>query len=181
VSELLVSTQGQVISATLTLAPDMLTTPSPAVSEIAPLEGATEVALAETPAVIEPTTVAENAPVQVVVVPRQRAWMRIIVDGEIVFEGRVVPGSAYSFGGNDRIELLTGDGASLQVYYNQQDLGIIGASGEVVEQVFSIAGVQTATPAVPPTLTPMPTGTIIPTPTPTGTGVSPAPSPTLRP
>ena len=66
--------------------------------------------------------------------------MRITVDGEIAFEGRVIPGSVYSFAANDRIEMLTGDGGGLQGYYNQQDLGILGTFGEVVERIFSIQG-----------------------------------------
>ena len=123
--------------------------------------------LTTTPGVLEPTSRLENAPIQVYVVAVQRAWMRITEDGEVAFEGRVVPGSAYSFAARERIELLTGDGAGLQVYYNQQDLGVMGTFGAVVERIFSIEGVQTATPAVPPTQTPVPTSSITPTPTPT--------------
>jgi hypothetical protein len=107
--------------------------------------------------------------------------MRITLDGKIAFVGRVMPGSAYSFAGNERIELLTGDGAGLQVYFNQQDLGQLGSFGEVVERIFSIEGVQTATPAVPLTSTPVPTSTVTPTPTPTATGVPGTPSPTPKP
>jgi hypothetical protein len=135
----------------------------------------------ETPVVIDPTPGNINAPVQVYVVANQRAWLRIIVDGEIAFQGRVMPGSAYSFAGNDRIELLTGDAASLQVYYNQQDLGQLGSYGQVVERIFSIEGVQTATPAVPYTHTPAPTTTVTPTPTPSPTGATRTPTPTAKP
>ncbi len=56
----------------------------------------------------------------------QRAWMRVIVDGEIEFEGRVIPGSAYQFSGQERIELLTGNGAALQLFFNENDLGVSG-------------------------------------------------------
>jgi hypothetical protein len=92
-----------------------------------------------------------------------------------------MPGSAYSYAGNDRIELLTGDGSSLQVYYNQQDLGQLGSYGQVVERVFSIEGVQTATPAVPYTHTPAPTAAVTPTSTPSPTRSVPTPTPTLHP
>ena len=57
-----------------------------------------------------------NAPLEINIVARQRAWMRVIVDGEVAYEGRVMPGSAYSFPGNERIELLTGNGAGMQVF-----------------------------------------------------------------
>jgi hypothetical protein len=130
--------------------------------------------------VFAPTQSLQNAPVQVYVIGVQNAWMRITVDGVVAFEGRVIPGSAYSFAGKDRIALLTGNGAGLQVYYNQQDLGIIGAFGEVVERTFSIEGIQTATPAVRPTSTPVPTSPTTPTTSPTGSGSPVTPSPTPK-
>jgi hypothetical protein len=182
VSEVLLSTETQVISATLPVLPGAtLSLTSTLTTEASPIDAPTQAFFTETPAVIEPTPINPNAPIQVVVVPRQRAWVRITVDGEVAFQGRVVPGSAYAYAGNQRIELLTGDAGSLQVYYNQQDLGVLGSYGEVTSRVFSIEGAQTATPAVPPTQTPAPTGTITPTPTVTPTSIPPTPSPTLRP
>jgi len=168
VSEILLSTPGEAFAGTTTSIPGNPVTSVPIlVDNTLPITGTLVTAMTETPVVIGTAQGNENAPVQVYVVARQRAWMRVTVDGEIVFEDRVVPGSAYSFAGNERIELLTGDGSSLQVYYNQQDLGQLGSYGEVVERIFSMAGVQTATPAVPLTSTPAPTSTITPTPTPT--------------
>jgi len=142
------------------------------------ISGTVQVGLTTTPLVFEPTPGLENAPVQVYVVAIQRVWMRITVDDKVAFEGRVMPGSAYTFAGNERIELLTGDGAGLQVYFNQQDLGFLGTFGEVVERIFSIEGIQTATPAVPPTHTPVPTSPVTPSPTPTRTSALGTPSPT---
>jgi cytoskeleton protein RodZ len=134
-----------------------------------------------TPAGIASTPPISTAPVQIYVVAHQLAWMRITVDGEIAFEGRVIPGSAYSYAGNDRIELLAGNGAGIQVYFNQQDLGILGGFGEVVVRIFSLEGVQTATPAFPPTQTLAPTDTTTPSPTPTATVVPATPTFTPRP
>jgi cytoskeleton protein RodZ len=150
-------------------------TVSPVIAEtIATSPTPTSVAFALTPGL-------QNAPVQVYVIGVQTAWMRMTVDGEVAFEGRVIPGSAYSYAGKDRIELLTGNGAGLRVYYNQQDLGLIGAFGEVVELTFSIEGIQTATPAVRPSSTPAPTSPTTPTMTPTGSGLLVTPSPTPKP
>ena len=110
------------------------------------------------------------APVQVYVVVHQRTWMRVTVDGELAFEGRVVAGSAYPFPAQEQVELITGNGAGLQVFYNQQDLGLLGVFGEVVQRLFTVQGVVVPTVAVPPTATPMPTATpdprITPSPTP---------------
>jgi cytoskeleton protein RodZ len=182
VSAILLSTPLEGLSGTPTLIADALVSMTvTTIIEVPLITGTVQVVETVAPVVFEPTPGSANAPIQVYVVAQQRAWMRITVDGEIAFEGRVMPGSAYSFAGNERIELLTGDGAGLQVYFNQQDLGLLGAFGEVVERIFSIEGVQTATPAVPHTSTPVPTSTVTPTPTPTRTSVPGTPSPTPKP
>jgi hypothetical protein len=94
--------------------------------------------------------------------------MRVTVDGNIEFEGRVIPGSAFSFSGDFQIELLTGNGAALQVFFNDTDLGILGVYGEVVYKVFTPEG----------ELLPTPTATPVPTSTPVA---SPTPQPTISP
>lgn len=144
------------------------------------LTGTLAVAPLPSSGVIQPTVGLQNAALQIEIVVLQRAWLRMTVDGEVAFEGRVLPGSAYTFSGNERLELLTGDGAGLQVYFNQQDLGALGGFGEVVNRIFSIEGMQTPTPAVPPTSTPVPTSPATPSPTPTGTAVPLTPTPTPR-
>lgn len=117
----------------------------------------------DAPAVINPQSV------QLYVVIRQRTWMRVSEDGEIKFEGRVIPGSAYSFSANQRVEVLTGNGAALQIFYNDQDLGPLGLFGEVVNVIYSAQGVLTPTATLTPTtdpnlaLTPSPTATVTPT------------------
>jgi cytoskeletal protein RodZ len=182
VSEILLSTIDGGLSGTPTLIPGNGDAISPTLMiDTSFITGTVQANMTETPVVIGPTPGSINAPIQVYVIVKQRAWLRIIVDGEIAFQGRVMPGSAYSFAGNDRIELLTGDGASLQVYYNQQDLGQLGSFGQIVERIFSIEGVQTATPAVPFTSTPAPTTTVTPTSTPSPTGITRTPSPTVKP
>ncbi len=93
-----------------------------------------------------------TAGVQVYVVVHQRAWMQVLVDGEVEFDGRVVPDSAYNFAGEGTVELLTGNGLALQVFYNQADLGRLGVYGEVVSQVYTPDGIVTPTPTI--TLTP---------------------------
>ncbi|MBP9040322.1 MAG: DUF4115 domain-containing protein [Anaerolineaceae bacterium] len=116
-------------------------------------------------------TAVSSDPIQLVVVAYQRAYMKITVDGKEEFSGRVTPGNVYSYSGKTKITLLTGNGAALQVYYNQQDQGIIGFLGEVVELEFTAKAMVTPTPrftATPtrtqqPTLTALPTQTLQPT------------------
>lgn len=105
--------------------------------------------------------------VQIHVTVHQRAWMRVIVDGDIEFEGRVLPGSAYNYAGESQVELLTGNGAALQVHFNQYDLGFLGVYGQVVERMFTVEGIVTPTPTI--TLTPTATSTFTATPTVTAT------------
>ncbi len=154
--------------------------PATASSEAPVITGTVQVSQAATQVVFQSTPGLVNAPIQVYVVAVQRAWLRMTVDGKVAFEGRVLPGSAYSFSGTQEIDLLTGDGGALQVVFNQQDLGILGAFGEVVNRVFTIEGIQTATPSILPTSTPAPTSPATPTATPTRTGVPATPTPTPR-
>lgn len=108
---------------------------------------------------------AGSGPIQVVVVAYQRAYLKVIVDGKDAFTGRVVPGNVYSYSGDTKISLITGNAAALQVYYNQQDQGVLGPQGQVVELEFTRDEVMTPTPrfSPTPTLTPRPTLTAQPT------------------
>lgn len=116
------------------------------------------------------------APVQLYLAVRQRAWMRVTIDGEVAFEGRAAPGGAYIYSANERIEILTGNGAAVQVFFNRQDLGAMGILGEVVTRIYTPEGAQTPTPTATPLGIPAATRTPAPSPSPTIT-----PSPTLRP
>lgn len=115
-----------------------------------------------------------TGPIQVVVVAHQRAYMKITVDGVERFAGRVVPGNVYSYSGNTKISLLSGNASALQVYYNQQDIGMLGLMGQLIELEFTRDQYVTPTPRFSPTpsSTPRPTLTSAPTNTPT-------PSPTV--
>lgn len=122
-----------------------------------------------------PATVAPiNAdPLQVYIVARQRAWLRVVADDKVQFLGRVVPGNAYAYSGSKQIEISTGNAAALQVFYNQTDLGTLGLTGEVVNLIFSQEGMMTPTaaftstpqPTKPATITPLPSATLPATPT----------------
>jgi len=109
--------------------------------------------------------VAEPSSVQLFIVVRQRAFLRVVVDGEQVFDGRVLPNDNLTFSGEESVELLTGNAAAIQVIYNDQDLGILGILGEVISIVFTREGV--IRPTAAPTATPPIRGTDTLTPTPT--------------
>ncbi len=144
---------------------EIASTPSPAANT--PVPGTlteTELAAGEVasePTLATPLPTLSDAPVQVYITVLQRAWIRVTVDGVVEFEGRVLPGSAHAFAGTNRIELLTGNGAALQVYFAQTDLGVLGVYGEVVHRVFTPEGLVLPPPSVTPTptATPQATGT----------------------
>lgn len=94
----------------------------------------------------------------------------MVVDDEEQFDGRVIPGSAYAFTGLSRVEIKTGNGAGINVFFNEQNLGPMGSFGQVVHNIYSVEGVLA------------PTATITPTPTETLPASStPLPSATPRP
>ena len=150
--------------AALTPATESLTTPGTADSTSVP--GVSTTNTPEIPPLtsLAPTLLAPppagNAVLQVYVIVHQRAWMRVIVDGKVEFEGRVLHGSAYPFSGDKRIEVLTGNAAALQIFFNQVDLGIMGVEAEVEYLVFTPQGVLTPTATI--TFTPLPTATSAP-------------------
>lgn len=84
----------------------------------------------------------------------QRTWMRVTVDGRVEFEGRTLPGDSYTFTAANQILLLTGNGSALRAFLNEQDLGILGFFGQVIEVVFSAQGAATPTLSPTPTINP---------------------------
>lgn len=109
----------------------------------------------ETEATPIPTIpIAGQANIQLYVILRQRTFLRVTVDGFVEFEGRANQGSNLSFTGNQSVEVLTGNAAALQIFYNEQDLGSLGILGEVINLVFTRDGVTLPTATPTPTLSP---------------------------
>jgi cytoskeletal protein RodZ len=106
-----------------------------------------------------------NVNVQVNLVAVERTYMRVIVDGETRFEGRVVPGTAYPFEGEEQIEVLVGSAAAIRIVYNGRDMGLLGSFGQVVSNIYLEDAVITPTgiPSATATITPTPTNTVPPT------------------
>jgi cytoskeleton protein RodZ len=122
---------------------------------------------APTPSVIAP--VGPNVNVQVNLLALESTYLRVTADGMLQFEGRVVPGTAYPYVAQNQIEILVGNAAAIKVTYNGRDLGLMGSFGQVVERVYTPAGVVTATSTQLPTATPSPNITLTPSQTPTRT------------
>ncbi len=146
-----------------------------ATATLQPTPTATVLAAIDAEAVITPdqpnpldavTPIALIGPVRLQIFVRERAYMRIVVDSEVEFDGRVLAGAIYAFAGQELIEIITGSGSALQISHNEQDVGVLGSYGEVVNFVITIDGVQTPTPTITPTPTETPTLEVTPTPNP---------------
>jgi cytoskeleton protein RodZ len=124
-------------------------------------------------------TLAADVNVQVNLVAVERTYMRVTVDGEVTFEGRVVPGTAYPFEAVDQVEVLVGSGAAIRIVYNGRDMGLLGSFGQVVSNIYTADTIITPTgmPSATATITLTPTRTAVPTSTPRLTA-TPGPSST---
>jgi hypothetical protein len=121
-------------------------------------------------------------PINLSIIANQRAFLKITSDNEVVFSGRVIPGNAYEFSGSTLVELLTGNAAALDIYFNQEQIGPIGEIGEVKHLIFSSdqsITTPTAQFTFTPTLTTIPTSTVRPTNT--STPMPATPSATVTP
>jgi cytoskeletal protein RodZ len=122
-------------------------------------------------ATLEPPPINANVAVALTIVATERTFMRVTVDGEEAFNGRVLAGTAYTYEATTSIEVLTGNGAALRVTYNGRDMGLMGEFGEVAQYVYTANAVVTPLPAASPTgtatlpISPTPTTTSTPTPT----------------
>lgn len=143
-------------------------TPLALLSTLAPGEVLKSTSAGPNSATLEVTLpVTGTAPLQVYILARQRAYLRMTVDGKTAFDGRVEPGIGYPFAGEKKIELLTGSASALQVFYNQKDLGVLGLVGQVKSMIFTKDGSITPTPQFTATRTRTfePTSTSRPSPT----------------
>lgn len=109
-----------------------------------------------------------------------RAWIQVVVDEEVEFQGRALPGEVLEFVAENVIEVSTGNGAAVRVIYNGTDQGLLGELGQVVSRLWTLGGILTPTPTQ--TRTPLPTSTetqtsvpsVTPAVTPTPTNTQPA-------
>jgi transcriptional regulator with XRE-family HTH domain len=71
----------------------------------------------------------------------ERAWMRVTIDGQVVFEGLARRGEGpFEWEARQEARFLTGNGAGVYVTINGIELGRLGERGAVVDEVWSTAG-----------------------------------------
>ena len=131
------------------------------------------------PATIAPTSLPTSTPeivaqIAMSLTVSQRAWVRVVADGEVVQEGILEPGESRFWNAGESMSVRTGNGGGLSLILNGEDLGPLGDIGQVVERAWVVeqgqvaeTGIGTPTPTGAPTETPgSPGATPIETPTP---------------
>ncbi len=64
------------------------------------------------------------------------SWLRVTVDSETVFEGILQPGTQETWEGEESIVVLAGNAGGVLITLNGEEMGVLGAFGEVREQEF---------------------------------------------
>jgi cytoskeletal protein RodZ len=151
------------------LLPTVTVSPTPDESTVEQTEN--QVPTAPTTTEITPTPaiiVVPASQVSIRLVIEMRVWIEVSVDGKIEFQGRALAGERLEYFADQIVEVSTGNGAGVRVFYNNVDQGLMGELGQVVSKLWTLEGPLTPTPTT--TRTPLPTSTAtettIPSPTP---------------
>lgn len=67
---------------------------------------------------------------------RERAWVRVKVDGNVVFEGIPNTGPGTPFNANESVQIETGNAGAFDVILNGTRLGPLGARNETVSKTY---------------------------------------------
>ena len=86
----------------------------------------------------EPEPVFEGA--DVLLALEEQSWMRVTVDGAVVFEQTVPAGETLQFQGEQEVLVRLGNAGGVRVQFNGEDLGAPGGRGEVVTVQFTPEG-----------------------------------------
>ena len=135
-------------------------TPSPTVTETetpAPEISATPT---RTPSVtLSPTMTAGGILVTVAI--SDTSWIRVVVDGEQVFEGAVEAGQTQNWGAKQALSMRVGNAGGIKVTVNGAEQPPLGGPGVVVDRAWVLSPDGSVV-----SLTPPPIGTLTPAPSP---------------
>jgi cytoskeleton protein RodZ len=74
--------------------------------------------------------------VEVELALQQSSWVQILADDVKVFEGILQPGDRESWRGERRVAIRAGNGGGVEVIVNGTSRGLMGAEGQVVDQIW---------------------------------------------
>jgi hypothetical protein len=90
----------------------------------------------------------------------ERTWLKVIVDGEDVYEGVLEAGEKRIWKGEESVFIRCGNAGGVEVTVNGEPLGPLGGRGEVVEVEWRAEGVEVPSTPVTPTITATPTPSV---------------------
>jgi len=70
----------------------------------------------------------------------EHAWVRVVSDGETVFQGVAEPGQDVQALASGQCLVETGNGGAFQLYINDEDFGLLGERGVALRRAWSPAG-----------------------------------------
>jgi len=112
---------------------------APTVSSI-PTESSTEPVRVAPTAIPEVSGAAEDGLVTVVLEATEHVWVRVVQDGQKVFEDFMAQGQMESWSGKESVVVETGNGAGLLVTFNNHLLGTMCGRGEVCTRTWTPGG-----------------------------------------
>jgi len=83
-----------------------------------------------------------DASLEIVILIRQNTWLRVLSDGQQVYQGRQQAGNVLTYTGDESIELQTGNLAAIEVIFNQEPYdGTTSRIGTAARLLFSSEGI----------------------------------------
>lgn len=98
-----------------------------------------------TPEEPTPTPAPEPTGVDLVLAVEERCWMRVAVDGQVIFTETVPPGETKSYQGDEEVTIRFGNPGGVRAELNGEDLGVIGEPGQPETVTFTPEGVERTT------------------------------------
>ncbi len=80
---------------------------------------------------------------------RERTWLRVIVDGQVSYMGSAAPDTIHQYRGNS-VNVRVANAVGVRAVVNGQDMGVLGARGQIVDQTYTAGGTIQASPTAPP-------------------------------
>jgi len=84
-----------------------------------------------------PAAMAGEPVVRMVLSAEDLSWLRVVADGRRVFEGFLRAGEQREWEATSTLQVVIGNAGGVRVQVNGQDLGFLGAPGEVVRRTFT--------------------------------------------
>lgn len=86
---------------------------------------------------LPPPALAGESAVRLALTAEDVSWLRVVADGRRVFEGFLRAGERREWEAGSSLQVVIGNAGGVRVQVNGQDLGILGAPGEVVRRTFT--------------------------------------------